>query len=59
MPFAGRALAAEFLSPVEEALSMREDNIDTGMIAGEFGVSEELIERQVENEARIAAACEA
>ena len=54
MPFAGRALAAEFLSPVEEVHLMRECNMDTGMIAGEFGVSEELIERQVENEARIA-----
>ena len=54
---AGRAFAAEFLAPVAEVMSMREDHLDTSAIADEFGVSEEVIERQIENEERITAAC--
>ena len=53
----GRAFAAEFLAPVEEVLSMRDDGRDTPTIAREFGVSASVIERQVENAARIARAC--
>ena len=37
---------------------MCEDGRDIGTIASEFGVSEEVVERQLENEDRIAAACE-
>lgn len=54
---AGRAFAAEFLAPVEEILSMREDGKDTASIAAEFGVSEEVVERQVQNRHRIEEAC--
>ncbi len=53
----GRAFAAEFLAPVEEILSMREDGKDTASIAAEFGVSEEVVERQWQNRDRIERAC--
>ena len=56
---AGRAFAAEFLAPVAEVMSMREDRLDASAIADEFGVSEEVIERQIENEERITVACAA
>ena len=52
----GRAFAAEFLAPIDEIRSMCEDGRDIGTIASEFGVSEEVVERQLENEDRIAAA---
>ena len=55
----GRAFSAEFLAPVEEIVSMHEDRLDTGTIADKFGVSDEVIERQIENEERIMAACAA
>ncbi|MCZ0944354.1 MAG: ImmA/IrrE family metallo-endopeptidase [Gammaproteobacteria bacterium] len=55
----GRAFAAEFLAPVEEILSMREDGKDTASIAAEFGVSEEVVERQLQNRHRIEEACAA
>ena len=55
----GRAFAAEFLAPVEEILSMREDGKDTASIAAEFGVSEEVVERQLQNRRRIETACAA
>ncbi len=55
----GRAFAAEFLAPVEEILSMREDGKDTASIAAEFGVSEEVVERQLRNRRRIETACAA
>ena len=54
----GRAFAAEFLAPIGEIWSMCEDGRDIGTIASEFGVSEEVVERQLENEDRIVAACE-
>lgn len=50
---AGRAFAAEFLAPVNEILSMREDGRDTVSIAEAFAVSTEVVERQVENAGRI------
>ena len=49
----GRAFAAEFLVPINEILSMREDNMDKFSIANEFGVSEQVIEHQIENHWRI------
>lgn len=49
----GRAFAAEFLAPVREVRSMWEDGRDASSIADEFGVSERVIEHQLENEARI------
>lgn len=52
---AGRAFAAEFLAPIGEVLSMREDGRDSVSIADEFGVSTAVIERQLENRARIEA----
>ena len=56
---AGRAFAAEFLAPVEETLSMREHGKDAASIAAEFGVSEELVERQLRNRHCIVEACAA
>ncbi len=49
----GRAFAAEFLAPINEIHSMREDNMDKFSIANEFGVSEQVIEHQIENHWRI------
>jgi SOS response regulatory protein OraA/RecX len=54
---AGRAFAAEFLAPIDEIKSMREDKHDLVTIANEFAVSTTVIERQLENEDRIRAAC--
>lgn len=54
---AGRAFAAEFLAPIDEVRSMHEDGRDAVSIAGEFGVSVAVIERQWENQDRIEAAC--
>ena len=52
----GRAFAAEFLAPIDEILSMQEDGKDVVAIADEFNVSEEVVERQLQNQERIAAA---
>ena len=54
---AGRAFAAEFLAPISEVRSMREEGRDTVSIADEFGVSTTVIERQWENRDRIETAC--
>lgn len=54
---AGRAFAAEFLAPVIEIISMRQDGRDTVAIAEEFAVSKQLIEHQIENATRIETAC--
>lgn len=54
---AGRAFAAEFLAPIDEIRSMREDGRDAVSIAEEFAVSTTVIERQVENTEQILAAC--
>ncbi|MGC8477238.1 MAG: ImmA/IrrE family metallo-endopeptidase [Acetobacteraceae bacterium] len=51
---AGRAFAAEFLAPIDEVMSMRNDAHDVYSIAARFGVSPSVIERQLENERRIA-----
>jgi len=53
----GRAFAAEFLAPVREVRAMWEDGRDRPTIADEFGVSELVIEHQLENEQRIELAC--
>ena len=53
----GRAFADEFLAPVEEILSMREDGHDVHAIADEFGVMAEMVARQEENAGRIRSAC--
>jgi hypothetical protein len=54
---AARAFAAEFLAPIDEVLSMQADNKDLATIADELNVSNEVVQRQVENKDRIAAAC--
>lgn len=54
---AGRAFAAEFLAPIEEINSMREDGRDILSIADEFEVATTVVERQIENADRILAAC--
>lgn len=55
----GRAFAAEFLAPIEEILSMRDDGHDVHAIADEFGVSTMAVARQEENAGRIRLACAA
>jgi hypothetical protein len=55
---AGRAFAAEFLAPIDEVLSMQQNGCDVTTIAGELNVSTEVIERQLENKARIRAAAD-
>lgn len=54
---AGRAFAAEFLAPINEIRSMRDEKHDLVTIADEFSVSTAVIERQLENEQRIHSAC--
>jgi len=54
---AGRAFAAEFLAPIDEIRSMRENEHDEYSIANEFCVAPAVIEHQIENEERIAQAC--
>lgn len=56
---AGRTFAAEFLAPIREIRSMRDDGRDDVTIADRFGVSTEVIRRQWENKDRIEAACAA
>ncbi len=55
---AGRAFAAEFLAPIDEILSMQRDGRDVVAIANEFRVSSAVIDHQIENKDRIAAACQ-
>ena len=55
----GRAFAAEFLAPVDEVLSMQQDGKSPSDMAENFGVSEAVVERQLQNRQRIQAACEA
>jgi hypothetical protein len=55
---AGRAFAAEFLAPIDEISSMQEDDADLATIADELNVSTEVIERQIENQARIRSVCD-
>ena len=55
----GRAFAAEFLAPVDEVLSMREDGKDQGEMAESFGVAKDVVERQLQNRERIQEACAA
>ena len=50
---AGRAFAAEFLAPSDEIEAMREDGRDIVTIADEFGVAQQVIERQIVNRSRI------
>jgi hypothetical protein len=55
----GRAFAAELLAPIHEVCAMWEDGRDRVTIADEFGVSELVIEHQLENKTRIEQACAA
>jgi hypothetical protein len=50
---ASRAFAAQFLAPIDEIRSMREDGRDQITMAGEFGVSTAVIEHQLDNMLRI------
>ena len=52
-----RAFAAEFLAPIEEILSMRDDGKDVATVADELNVSTEVVERQLENQDRIKDVC--
>ena len=54
----GRAFAAEFLAPVDEIVSMLKDGRDVTMIADEFGVATEVVDRQIQNADRIRETCE-
>ena len=53
----GRAFAAEFLAPIDEILSLQEDGKDLHEMAAAFGVAEEVVGRQQENQQHIASAC--
>ena len=55
----GRAFAAEFLAPIDEVLSMQQDGRNPSEIAEDFGVAKAVVERQLQNQQRIQAACEA
>ena len=55
---AGRAFAAEFLSPVESVLEMVENGLDDDEIAGSFNVSPQVIAWQIENREPIREACD-
>lgn len=50
---AGRAFAAEFLAPIDEIRQLVDDGYAEDEIAAEFGVSDLLIERQLQNAERI------
>ena len=54
-----RELAAKFLAPVDEILSMHRDGHDVHSIAKEFGVLTGMVERQEGNADRIRRACAA
>jgi hypothetical protein len=54
---AGRAFAAEFLSPIDEIKSMRADDKDEYTIASAFRVAPQVVYHQIENEKRIAQVC--
>ena len=54
---AGRAFAAEFLTPIDEVLSMQADGKNLSEIAENFGVAKTVVERQLQNQQRIRAAC--
>ena len=53
----GRAFAAEFLTPIDEVLSMQDDGKNLSEIAEDFGVSKTVVERQLQNQQRIQDAC--
>ena len=55
----GRAFAAEFLAPVDEVLSMQQDGKSPSEMAENFGVSEAVVERQLQSQQRVQVACEA
>jgi len=55
----GRAFAAEFLAPIDEILSMKNDGRDIDSIAEDLYVDTEVVERQLENKERILEACQA
>jgi hypothetical protein len=53
---ASRAFAAEFLAPSDEVEAMRAEKRDVVTIANEFAVSQQVIDHQIANRPRIAAA---
>ena len=53
----GRAFAAELLTPMDEVLSMQDDGKNLREIAEDFGVAQAVVERQLQNQQRIRAAC--
>ena len=54
---ANRAFASAFLAPIDEILAMREDDMESGAIAAEFDVSEQVTQRQIENFRNIDIVC--
>ena len=54
---AGRAVAAEFLAPIQSVLDMADSGRDDYEIAGSFEVSPRVVAHQVENQDRIRRAC--
>lgn len=53
----GRAFAAELLAPVRSVRAMADEGRDNLTIATEFGVSERVVEHQLENASRIERVC--
>ena len=53
----GRAFAAEFLAPVGTVAIMAHEGLDHDEIAGQFAVSPQVIQRQLENRERIEISC--
>ena len=56
---ASRAFGAEFLAPIDGIRSMQDDGMSHSEIAADFCVSKEVVERQLQNQQRIAEACAA
>lgn len=54
---ASRAFAAEFLAPIDGIRSMQDDGMSHSEIAADFCVAKEVVERQLQNQERIAEAC--
>lgn len=52
---AENAFAAEFLAPIDEVAAMKADGKSDVDIAGEFGISDQVIAHQIENADRIRA----
>ena len=53
----GRAFAAEFLAPADQVLDMQDRGWAVDRIAHVFSVSQEVVERQIENCSRVQQSC--